>query len=269
MDRVDQELAEVGALLVDERTLRRVIKRHLHLTGLGLQVPHAHGYALPRAELATLLEDADLAEVLARLPAEVVVVTGDRDDLGAGDADAWSQAWRGVFHGRVHHAFAARLADGLDVAAIRQRIHRLGQTEFDEVRFVLRQEDLLLPPADDVTTYVEFVAHYLELAAFAPELLAQTFPMLRGQPRVDATIALDVDAAALLAAARPGAGAGVAAARPGARRRRRDPGDPAAAGGPGRPHAGAARRGRGPPARQQRARRDPGVARRRSDHRAR
>jgi hypothetical protein len=67
---------------------------------------------------------------------------------------------------------------------------------------VLRQEDLLLPPADDASAYVEFVALYLELRQFAPRTLDRTFPAL-DVARVDAAIALDVDGAALLAAARP------------------------------------------------------------------
>jgi len=204
VDRIDEELAGVGAILVDDRTLRRIIKRHRGIPGLGLQVPHAQGYALPRAELAPLVEGDGLGAVVAGLPEHVVVVTGVRAALLAGDPAALSQVWRAIFHGRVHLAFDAQLRRGsLGAAAIRDRIHRIGQTEFDEVRYVLRQEDLLLPPADDIATYVEFVAHYLELRHFAPAPLEHTFPSLRGAPRVDATIALDLDAPALLAASRP------------------------------------------------------------------
>ncbi|MGE0404395.1 MAG: hypothetical protein AB7T06_47235, partial [Kofleriaceae bacterium] len=77
------------------------------------------------------------------------------------------------------------------------------QTEFDEIRTVLRQEDLLLPPADDAGTYVEFVALYLELAHFAPSAVGRTFPAVFDRKAVDETIALDIDREALLAATRP------------------------------------------------------------------
>ena len=40
--------------------LRRVIKAHRKLPGLGLQVPHARCYALPGKELAPLVEHGDM-----------------------------------------------------------------------------------------------------------------------------------------------------------------------------------------------------------------
>ncbi len=204
MDRVDEELAAVGAILVEDRLLRRLIKRHRHVPGLGLQVPHADSYALPRAELTTLLDPAELTCDVAALPERVAVITGRRADLARGNQAAWSQAWRAIFHAHVHHAFdVLNAGDKLGPAAIRQRINAIGQTEFDEARLVLRLEDLLLPPGDDPGAYVEFVALYLELRHFAPRALAKTFPILHGADQVGVTIALDVDDVALLAGSRP------------------------------------------------------------------
>ncbi|HVV82042.1 MAG TPA: hypothetical protein VHE35_03140, partial [Kofleriaceae bacterium] len=193
MDRVDEELAAVGAILVEDRLLRRLIKRHRHVPGMGLQVPHASGYALPRAELTAHLDADELTVDVERLPARVAVITGRRAELARGDAAAWCAAWRANFHAHVHHAFDELMAaDKLGAAAIRQRINAIGQTEFDEARLVLRQEDLLLPPADDPGAYVEFVALYLELRHFAPRSLAKTFPVLHRAEQVEATIAVDV-----------------------------------------------------------------------------
>jgi hypothetical protein len=204
MEPVDRALADVGAILVEDRLRRRIIKRHRRLPGMGLQVPHAHCYALPRAELERLVEPGEVAVAGAGLPERVVVIGGDRGDVGRGEPAALRRAWRMIFHARVHQAFEELLADQrLTAAAIRERIHRIGQTEFDEIRFVLKQEDLLLPPVDDVSTYVEFVALYLELQRFAPTTLTRTFPALHDPDRVAATIALDIDAAALCAATRP------------------------------------------------------------------
>jgi hypothetical protein len=203
MDRLDAELARVAAVLLEDRVVRRVIKKHRRLPGIGLQVPHARCYTLPRADLEALVERGELPVEPASLPAQVAIFGGSRAALAAGDPGELSRAWRAIFHARVHQAFDARLADGaITAASIRERIHRIGQTEFDEIRSVLRQEDLLLPPSDDTTTYVEFVALYLELQQFAPRALDRTFPTL-DLARVDAAIALDLDGAAVLAAARP------------------------------------------------------------------
>jgi len=203
MDGLDAELARVAVVLLEDRVLRRVIKKHRRLPGMGLQVPHAQCYTLPRADLEGLVERDELHVDPVALPAHVAIVGGSRSALEAGDPGELSRAWRVIFHARVHQAFDELLArSAITPASIRERIHRIGQTEFDEIRSVLRQEDLLLPPVDDTSTYAEFVALYLELQHFAPRALDRTFPTL-DLARVDAAIALDVDGAALLAAARP------------------------------------------------------------------
>ncbi len=204
MESIDQELAQLGAILVEERVLRRVIKQHRRVRGFGLQVPHEQCYSLRRADLAKLLERDDTPVAMDALPERVLLASGDRAALEAGQAEASSQLWRHLFHARVHRAFDELFENKqLGLPAIRQRIHRVGQTEFDEIRSVLRQEDLLLPPTDDCSTYVEFVALYLELTHFAPHAVARTFPAVFDLNAVDKTIALDLDAAALLAATRP------------------------------------------------------------------
>ncbi|HZJ68307.1 MAG TPA: hypothetical protein VFD36_32620 [Kofleriaceae bacterium] len=203
MDRLDAELARVAAVLLEDRVLRRVIKKHRRLPGIGLQVPHAQCYTLPRADLEKLVDRDELGADPTALPAQVAIIGGSRSLLAGGDRDELVRAWRAIFHAHVHRAFDELLARGrITPASVRERIHRIGQTEFDEIRSVLRQEDLLLPPADDTSAYVEFVALYLELRHFAPRTLDRTFPTVETGP-VDAAIALDVDAVALLAAARP------------------------------------------------------------------
>jgi hypothetical protein len=201
---LDGELAKCGAVLVPDRVLRRVIRLHRDLRGTGLQVPHERCYTLPKSQLAPLVDDADLAVPLAELPERVVLVHGDRAHLATADAATRTALWRSVFHGHVHRAFEDKLAGGtLTSAAIRERVHRVGQVEFDEIRSVLRQEHLLLPPVDTTSIYGEFAALYLELRHFAPDALARTFPAALDLERIDAVIALDIDAAELLAASRP------------------------------------------------------------------
>lgn len=204
MDAVDDELAKLGAILVEDRVLRRVIKAHRRVRAVGLAVPHEHCYTLAREELLPYVERDELALDPAALPERVILVRGDRGALAHGQPEVLSRLWRHVFHARVHQAFDEQLAaGGLTPAAIRERVHRIGQTEFDEIRSVLKQEDLLLPPVDEASTYIEFVALYLELVHFAPSAVGRTFPAMFDTARIDAAIALDLDAEALLAASRP------------------------------------------------------------------
>lgn len=201
---MDTELARLATVVVDARVLRRVIKTHRKIRGAGLLVPHEHQYVIERVALEPLLEKGELAVELASLPERVIVVAGDRDTLATPTPEGMTKLWRGIFHGRIHHVLEGKLAASeLTLPAIRERVNRIGQTEFDEIRSVLRQEDLLLPPVDEIANYIEFVALYLELRHFAPEALGRTFPALLDAARVDATIALDLDALALLAASRP------------------------------------------------------------------
>src|SRR5262249_34895831 len=107
-------------------------------------------------------------------------------------------------HAQLHIALEARLGEGrVTGAGVRHRIQRIGPTEFDAIRDVLRQENFLMPPRDDRTAYIEFAALYLELRQFAPSLLPRYFPGLTDLAAIDALLAEDVDAAAVLARSRP------------------------------------------------------------------
>jgi hypothetical protein len=188
-----------------------VIKAHRHIKGLGLGVPHAHCYALPREALLQIAApeelDPGVREQLARAldQRSVILVSRlSRAELSRLPKEEVShRLWRAAFHARVHVEIEGKIERGeLPDATLRERIDRLGQTEFDEVREILRQDDLLLPPGGDREAYTEFVALFLELRYFAPRLLEATFPSL-DLPRVEAEIARDLDARPLLEHACP------------------------------------------------------------------
>jgi hypothetical protein len=204
---LDTALAAIGAALVDGRVLRRVLKLHRNVRSFGLQVPHEHVYTLPRKELAKLVSQDELPVPLDNLPEEVTLVpttNAHRARLAAGSAVPLVGLWRLLFHARVHQVLDNKYAfGGLSVATVRERVHRVGQTEFDEIRSVLQQEDLLMPPVDPVTTYIEFAALFAELRQFAPDDALRTFPALGDLSRVDEVIALDVDVNEIMAATRP------------------------------------------------------------------
>ena len=192
-----------AALLVAPRILRRVIKEDRQLTGLGIKVPHRKTYTIGRQRL---LEFVDVSELgLAanhELPETVLLIARpDAERLAAMSAQAaLVKYWRLLFHARVHVAMDQHIAEGgLTLPELRDRIHRLGEAEFEEVRTVLRQEAFLFPPRNDRpghadrSVYVEFAAVYLELRFFTPSLMPRYFPALADLRRVDELLAEDVD----------------------------------------------------------------------------
>ncbi len=211
-DPLEAELARHGAVLVEPAMLRRIIKAHRNLEGAGLLIPHDHWYSLSRDDLGQLAASVTVGApipALAELPIHVTLVPAARTALAAGDAIAFTQLWRAMFHSRIHQVLEARVAGGtLTCEAVHERIREIGRAEFEEARAVLEQEHLLLPPLDGtpldvVGVYVELVALYLELRAFAPDTVAYTFPGLADPRRMDPVVQRDLDPEALLLATRP------------------------------------------------------------------
>jgi hypothetical protein len=193
---------EPAALLVSPRILRRVIKKDRGLAGPGLQVPHRKSYVLERDRLLRIADRDELGIEPGRdLPAKMFLFPRpDEHRLArSGRAATLLKYWRLLFHARVHLALQSH---PLTEADVRDRIRRIGVTEFDEAMAVLRQEHFLLPPADAPTAYEEFAAVYLELRYFAPRMLPTYFPTCSHFETIDATLALDVDGAALFALTR-------------------------------------------------------------------
>jgi hypothetical protein len=184
-------------VVIDARLVRRVLKEQRNLSGFGLQVPHGHCCVIERGALLRIVSESELGKKAADLPATIVLVARpEREDVRA--------VWRRAFHGHVHHHLEARVAAGtLTQALVRERIHRIGQTEFDEIRAVLRGENLLFSSGDDREAYIEFVAFHLELSHFDPDNVDKFFPSIRDSKAIDDTLALDVDALALLEGCRP------------------------------------------------------------------
>ncbi|MBW2523008.1 MAG: hypothetical protein JRI23_02475, partial [Deltaproteobacteria bacterium] len=199
LEAIDRRLRRHGAVLVDPRVLRRVLKAHRDI--VGLQVPHTHCYGLERDALLALVSASDLGVAAEELPAEVVLVARPppAEVSKSREHDLLGRLWRVIFHGKIHLALERRAREGqLDDTTVRRRIDAIGRVEFDEIRTILKSDDRVLPPADGREHYAEFVALYLELKHFAPDLLTTTFPGLGDLERVDAVIAIDVDAHALL-----------------------------------------------------------------------
>ena len=200
---IERSLREAaGVVVVDPRTLRRVIKHHREVTGV---VPHDRCYAIEREVLVEALDGDDLNGLLPELPSEVVLVARPSSrDRSRSPAEIMTRIWRSAFHARVHRVLELRAASGqLDDATVRHRIEAIGQIEFDEIRAILGHDELVMPPGDEREVYIEFCALYLELIHFAPRLIVTTFPGLMDHERVAAAIAEDVDPRPLLDKGRP------------------------------------------------------------------
>ncbi len=191
--------ADPAAVLVAPRVLWRVIKHCRQVPGWGLQIPHRKSFVVTREELSGVVEPDELLPrcelpelvILLAWPEEEQLQTRPRDET-------LLEYWRLLFHARVHWVLQQRIARGeLTLPKVRQRIHRIGQTEFDEVRYVLRSEELLLPPIEDRNVYVEFAAVFLELQWFQPQLLPRFFPTMVQWDQIQQVLAQDVDAEAL------------------------------------------------------------------------
>lgn len=197
----EAELRGAGALLVEPRVMRRAILADRGVVGFGLQVPHTHCYGIRRDDLLRIVDPGELGTDPQSLPREVVLLTPlPLSRAMRKHPELRRQRYRRyIFHARVHLELERSARSGtLPAATVRERIDRIGHTEFDEARAILRQDDLLLPPYDDQQQYIEFVALYLELRRFAPELLAPTFPGLESLEQVDAVIDLDLDVDAVI-----------------------------------------------------------------------
>ena len=160
--------AEPTAFLVAPRILRRVVKHDRRLPGFGLRVPHRKSYLIGREPLLKIVDKTELGLAeFDELPERIILVARPNPHVIVDSPVdvVLTLCWRLLFHARVHAALENRIAEGkLSQATVRQRIFQIGTAEFDEIRTVLDQENMLLPPVSDSSIYVEFVAMYLEFA---------------------------------------------------------------------------------------------------------
>jgi len=95
-----------GAIFIDPRLLRRVIKRHRRPPGLGLSVPRALSYVLSRDTLLSILAPDELGCPEGSVPAEVILLPRPAlDDLeGVTPAEAQDKLWRSTPRSRLSQA---------------------------------------------------------------------------------------------------------------------------------------------------------------------
>ena len=147
---------EPAARLVLPRLLRRVVRVHASLPGMGFRVPHGKTYVIGQE---ALLEIADRSELgfgpAENLPEDVILLERPSGEIleQRPRGEILLHYWELLFHARVHEEFQ-RLArqQRFGTAESESRLEALGGLARDEIRNVLRQERFLLPPYDDPST---------------------------------------------------------------------------------------------------------------------
>ncbi len=197
VEELNQRLRRVepAALLVPSRILRRVIKIHHRLGGLGLSVPHHRCYLVDREILLQIAYPSELGVRAESLSAVVFLLPRpEMATRATPSALLLRDYWRRLFHCQVHQTFRS-LAHSEE--AIGERLRQLDPIIIDEARQVLQQERLLLRPSNDVELFEEFVTTYLELQQFDPEQLNYYFPSIQDHDKVAQVLGEGIDAEAI------------------------------------------------------------------------
>ncbi|MGD0516645.1 MAG: hypothetical protein ABSA26_03850 [Thermoguttaceae bacterium] len=199
--------ADPRARLILPRILRRVIKQDCGLTGFAFRVPHRKSYVIDRQSLLNIVAPEEVGiDAGGILPDKLILIAqpDPRKLLETSAGEALVRCWRLLFHARVHLAIQDCIADkSLNPSALRERIRRIGEVKFDEIRAVLGQEGFLLPPRNDQSIYEEFAAVFWELRYFAWNELPRYFPSLEDLDAAATVLRQDVDAQWLYLTARP------------------------------------------------------------------
>ncbi|MBL9083230.1 MAG: hypothetical protein JNK76_15560 [Planctomycetales bacterium] len=197
---------DATAFMVPARIVRRVIRKDRELSDSGLRLPHRKTYFLGRESLLRFVEPAEIGiPSAAEVPETVILLARpEPEQLSAITRPrVLLKYWRLLFHARVHVELERSVLEGrLNEQTVDQRIAAIGRLQFEEIRTVLKQENMLLPPVDDTSIYIEFVAVYFELKFFAPRLLADYFPSIDDWSAVEALLEQDFPAKHWFAATR-------------------------------------------------------------------
>jgi hypothetical protein len=174
--------ARDDAFLVEARVVRRIIRERYGFARLSTRIPHTDVLVVRFNDVRALAHPDELGlNDFSDLPRLVILVAQpeehELDELPL--QELLQLTWSRLFHGCIDmHLLREQETGVLARARVQQLIDRIGQVEFDEAHAVLRSELRVIHPESHTEAYCEFVAIYLQLTMFSPDLLSVWFPSL-------------------------------------------------------------------------------------------
>ena len=193
--------SEPAAFLVEPRVIRRVIRERYGFAQLSASIPHVESQIVPADDVRHLVHPDELGLAdFHDIPRDCMLICQPDE----GELEHWpmqellQQVWRRLFHAQIDRALLELLHTRIHRADVQERIAQIGQVEFDEAHFVLRSELRLVDPESRIEAWREFVAVYLELNYFEPDLLSVWFPSITERHQLDIVFARDINALEIL-----------------------------------------------------------------------
>ena len=180
--------AKSDAYLVEPRVVRRIIRELHGFARLSTRIPHTDVLVVKDDNIRALAHPDELGlddfRQLSRL--SILVAQPEEHELEAHSTQELMQSvWSRLFHGAIDLELQKVIADlPSSRTTVQERIARLGQVEFDEAHAVLQSELRLIDIESHVEAYCEFVATWLQLHKFSPDLIPVWFPSLTDDGRL-------------------------------------------------------------------------------------
>ncbi len=206
MDQLRQRVRQVepAALWIRPSSLRRIVKEHRHLNGFATGIPLRCGYLIPRTAYEAITGHSEPNASHSNVRWQYLLPEPSYRQLQNWPLlDLLRLAWRQLFHLSLQRALQDKHQAGLLSASdLLDRQARIGWITYDEIRQVLLRDRYVLPPYDDLSFYVGFVALFWELHYFQPDAVPIWFPSLQMDDSFLDWMRQEVDVEALWTASR-------------------------------------------------------------------
>jgi len=194
------------AYLVEPRVVRRIIRELHGFARLSTRIPHTDVLVAKAFDIRSLAhpDELGLQDFSQLAPLSILVAQPEEHELDQQPLqDLMQLTWSRLFHGMVDLQFSVAVNDGrINRAKVQEAIDNIGQVEFDEAHSVLKSELRLFHPEFHIEAYCEFVAIYLQMHRFQPDLLPVWFPSLTDANHIVSIVARHFDAESLFKATR-------------------------------------------------------------------
>ncbi|MEK7485029.1 MAG: hypothetical protein AABZ60_11940 [Planctomycetota bacterium] len=182
---------EKGIILVDARVMKRVIRLHKDLHNISFHVPHADEYLLSKNDLLKIAAqiDPNLHAAWEKIPTEMAVLLSEpvSDELNSFSISYFGlKFWASLAHAEMHKRCIQLVqTNQLSEAKLKESINKIGAVEFEEIREVLASESLVFDAKDNSEVFQEFLAYWIELSYFSPDLVKKFFPSIKNDILID------------------------------------------------------------------------------------